>query len=262
MHRRVRPSLGWIACLAVNACPGFAADQHVDAPTSASTAPMPEPPATTRMSAPPADSVHRILLEQLALRPQPAPVLRRPGFAESIMPMDNALTHLQAPAPPGRIATLQSWLKRHFAAGCIKPADQRWTPYVALAKDTGLSGSTDVVAYKTWKLMNQSDARETVQARLQQWGVADTYVERGAAQFDAFREAPVARNAVVGMAGFAAFYNVAAWMDSETPVNACADQEGWGFLRHGQAFRLWVGALGLVLAIALYALLKKVGVLR
>jgi hypothetical protein len=67
---------------------------------------------------------------------------------------------------------------------------------------------------------------------------------------------------VVGIAGFAAFYNVAAWMDSETSANACADQEGWGFLRHGQAFRLWMGALGLVLTIALYSFLKKVGVLR
>lgn len=262
MHRRVHPGLGWIVCLAVSPCQGFATGQHADAPASASTAPMLEPPVAAQTSATPADSVHRMLAEQLALRPHPIPTLRRPGFADSITPTDDALTHLQTPAPPGRVASLQAWLKSHLASDCVKPVEHRWTPYVALAKDTGLSGSTDVVAYKTWKLMNQPDARETVQTRLQQWGATDAYVEKGASQFDAFREAPVARNAVVGIAGFAAFYNVAAWMDSETPANACADEEGWGFLRHGQAFRLWMGALGLVLAIALYSLLKKKRVLR
>jgi hypothetical protein len=184
--------------------------------------------------------------------------LRHSLPAENTTPIDDALMHLQTPAPPSHMVSLQALLKRHLAPDCVKPDDHRSTPLVA----TGAGGTVELTAYKTWTLMNQPDARKTVQTQLQKWGATDAYIERGATQFDAFREAPFARNAVVGVAGFAAFYNIAAWMDPESPANACADQEGWAFLRHGQAFRLWMGVLGLVLAIALYSLLKKAGVLR
>lgn len=200
--------------------------------------------------------------EALAQQRLLQPALRHATTTENPILADNALIHLQTPPPPGHWAALQASLRRRLAPDCVKPADHHRAPYVALAKNTGLTGSTEVAAYKTWALMNQPNASDTVKTQLQRWGVTDAYVERGATQFDAFREAPVARNAVVGIAGFAAFYNIAAWMDAGSPADACADQEGWAFLRHGEPFRLWMGILGLVLAIAVYSLLKKAGVFR